>query len=119
MSAVQPDLFGDLDRAEAERALWAEPATCPSCGTTEPNGWMLNNNHGYRPGETGICGWPAGEHPIFGTRCVAQHLVTNHITYYVRHPDPARLAERMERGRALGLDVDAIIAAARSEGGAA
>jgi len=103
--AVQPDLFGDVDREEAAaraaaaaREAERQPATCPACGLTEPNGWLLRNNH---------TPYPDG-------RCVAQVLVTNHIRYYVRHNDAAALAERMQRGRELGLDVGAIVAAAEA-----
>lgn len=123
---VQPDLFGDLDRAEeetreaearaAERTrLFQQPATCPSCGTHEPSGYLLRNNHGVEPGTEGVCGFPRGAHPIYGAMCTAQYLVTNHITYYARRDEPEALAERQERGRALGLDVEAITERARVE----
>ena len=112
---VQPDLFGDYDRAQEEADRWRQPATCPACGTTEPNGYLLSQNHGAQPGQPGICGFPPGGHPIYGAGCLAQHLVRNHITYAVRQGEADMLAERMERGRALGLDVDAIAAAARHE----
>lgn len=117
-----PDLFDFLPEVIAEReaneaarqahdALWRSPATCPACGTVEPSGYLLQNNHWYRPGE------PLREHPIYGRQCIAQHLVSNHIHYAVRHPEegPRFLAERMQRGRGLGLDVEAIVAAAREE----
>jgi hypothetical protein len=113
VALVQSDLFGELDRAEERSALWAKPATCPSCGATEPNAWLLQTNHGYRPDEAGISGFPLGEHPIYSDMCTAQFLVRNHIVYHVHHPEAKGLAERMERGRALGLDVDTIVAAAQ------
>lgn len=123
---VQPDLFGDLDREEeqaqhaqaqaAERTrLFQQPATCPSCGTHEPSGYLLRNNHGVEPGTEGVCGFPPGRHPIFGAMCTAQHLVTNHITYCARREDPEALAERQQRGRELGLDVEAITRRARAD----
>lgn len=105
MSAVQPDLFGDLDREEEARRRAAEqrerdrqPATCPACGATEPLG-LLRRNHTPMPG---------GE-------CIARYLVGNHIRYAARHDEPEYLAQRMERGRQLGLDVDAILAEVRQE----
>lgn len=123
---VQPDLFGDLDREEgqarqaqeqaAERTrLFQQPATCPSCGTDEPSGYLLRNNHGVEPGAEGVCGFPRGQHPIYGGMCTAQYLVTNHITYYARRDEPEALAERQERGRELGLDVEAIARQARAD----
>lgn len=105
---VQPDLFGELDRAEARQAAWNAPGTCPSCGTQEPNGYLLNTNHGYQPDAEGVCGFPRGAHPIYGAMCTAQYLVSNHITYAARRGDVASLAERQDRGRELGLDVEAI-----------
>ncbi len=113
--SIQPDLFGDYDRAQAEAARWRQPATCPACGTEEPDGYALWRNHGAEPGQPGICGSPAGEHPIYGAECVAQDLVRSHITYAARTEQADLLAERMERGRTLGLDVEAIATAARED----
>ena len=112
---VQPDLFGDLDRAEELTRLYQQPATCPACGTREPNGYRLRNNHGAEPGAEGICGFPPGRHPIFGGMCTAQYLVTNHITYAARRNEPEHLAERQQRGRELELDVEAITRRARAD----
>lgn len=113
--SFQPDLFGDYDRAEEAAERWRQPATCPACGTEEHSGYMLRQNHGAEPGEPGICGFAPGEHPVYGAECLAQHLVRNHITYAARHDQADMLAERMDRGRTLGLDVEAIAAAARSD----
>lgn len=55
MSGVQDDLFAEADR---------QPQTCPHCGTVEPNGFLLRNNH-----------WPDPNKAL----CVAQLLVINHI----------------------------------------
>lgn len=66
MTAVQPDLFGEVDRTESDLRL-------------------------------------------------ARHLVGNHIALAAVGDDRALLASRMARGRELGLDVDAIVAAARAE----
>lgn len=111
--SIQPDLFGEYDRAQEEAARWRQPASCPACGTKEPSGYMLRQNHGADPAEAGICGFPPGEHPIYEAMCTAQYLVSNHITYAARHDEADMLAERMERGRVLGLDVEAIAVAAR------
>ena len=76
---VQPDLFGELESAEAERArlllerdAWSarftrvtfaspydtaghregdlvEGIVCPACGAVEWNGYLLSINHGYDP----------------------------------------------------------------------
>lgn len=110
MTAVQPDLFGDYDleaaekrqaeeQAEHHKQLWQSPHTCPSCGTAEPNGYLLRNNHGWHPEAL----------PTDADRkCTAQWLTTNHITYYATHQDPDNLALAMDRGRQLGLDIDTI-----------
>lgn len=121
MTATQPDLFGDLDRAEAEKAhaikeaerrerIWKSPQTCPSCGNTEPNGFLLRNNHGYHPEQLdrAAFGFPKGQHPTYGDRCTAQVFVTNHITSDARRDNPDQLARSMARGRELNLDVEAI-----------
>lgn len=111
---VQPDLFGEYDQAQEQAARWRQPATCPSCGTQEASGYDLRLNHGGEPGAEGICGFPAGQHPIYGALCVAQSLVSSHIAYAVKTGDAEKLAERMERGRSLGLDVEQIAAEART-----
>lgn len=114
---VQPDLFGEYDAARAQRALWDQPHTCPRCGTHEPNGYLLHQNHGIDPGTDNICGYPRGQHPNYGDKCLAQHLVTNHIIYDLRYgtPDLAQPRPRnIQRARQLGLDVDAIIAAEKN-----
>lgn len=113
---VQPDLLGEPEPAAAPSpARWQRPAQCPACGTREPTGLQLRNNHGIAPGEEGVYGFPPGRHPVYGAMCAAQHYVTNHITYYVRHPNPERLAEAMRRGRKLRLDVDAVVIRALNE----
>lgn len=111
---VQPDLFGEYN-AQQERARLAEqPATCPRCGTTEPNRLLLENNHGIDgPGADTISGWPRGKHPNYGDRCVAQDLATSHIHYDIKQGNDDALARSVARGRELGLDTDAIIAQAR------
>lgn len=123
MTVQQPDLFGELD-AEADNAaarvqardaaerLWSQPATCPCCGTTEPNGYLLRNNHGAEPGKDGIFGFPAGEHPNYGPYCLAQSLVAGHIWIDAQGNRPT-LADSMTRGRELNLDVEAIAAQGR------
>lgn len=114
MNTVQPDLFGDYDAQQERERLSNQPATCPRCGTTEPNGLLLDMNHGMEPGEDSICGWPRGKHPIFGDKCLTQHIASNHIWYAVTHSSDD-LVRAVGRGRELGLDTDAIIAQARDE----
>lgn len=98
-------------RRDAERDR--QPHTCPCCGKTEPNRFLLGNNHGIdRDGM--LCGYPVGEHPIYGAMCVAQGLVRNHILCAVTRDDGELLEERSRRGRELGLDVDAIVAEGRA-----
>ncbi len=63
---------------------WRQPATCPSCETREPNRYLLRQNHGYDLDGEGIGGFPTLEHPIYGSMCVAQSLVSNHIDYAVK-----------------------------------
>lgn len=115
MSIVQPDLFGEYDAQQERERLSSQPVTCPRCGTTEPNGLLLDMNHGMEPGKDSICGWPRGKHPIYGDRCISQDLVSNHISYAVTHGRGDDLARAVDRGRALGLDTDAIVAQAREE----
>lgn len=115
MTAVQPDLFGEHDAREERARLWQQPHTCPACGQHEPNGFLLRNNHGIDPGEEAVGGYPAGQHPIYRGQCVAQSLVTNHITYSVKTGNDEQLERDVARGRELGLDVDAIIAAASED----
>ncbi|MFG3340557.1 hypothetical protein [Glycomyces sp. NPDC048151] len=113
MALVQPDLFGEWEaRQERDRAA-ALPATCPCCGTEEPNSYLLLINHGIEEDGT-VYGAPRGEHPIFEDRCAAQDLTRNHIWYAVTH-GLDELARDVARGRELGLDTDAIIAEARTE----
>lgn len=114
-AADQPDLFGEYDAREAERAAWdawmASGHTCPCCGETEPNGWLLTNNHGIKPDGT-LHGFPIGQHPNYGSRCGAQYTVSNHIYYDVTQWRDGALERSAARGRELHLDVDAIIAEA-------
>lgn len=122
---LQPDLFGELEAEEAAAANRErnrnQPYTCPACGTTEPNSFLLRNNHGYRVDEdTGTIhspgGYLLGQHGIYGRKCLAQHLVRNHITFFTQNPNNENQLERAKtRGRELGLDVDAIEALARQE----
>lgn len=112
---VQPDLFGDYDRQQEASARRRQPATCPCCGTREPNGYLLLQNHGIDVDDLGIGGFPPGQHPIYGGACVAQHLVRNHIIHAAQTGAVAQLKERMRRGRDLGLDVDSIIHEAHAD----
>jgi hypothetical protein len=115
---VQPDLFGEHDAQQERDRLSRQPATCPRCDTTEPNGFLLEMNHGIdEPGKDTICGWPRGEHLVYGDRCVAQDLTRNHIWGAVVRGDDDDLARSVARGRELGLDTDAIITQARQDGG--
>lgn len=117
--AEQLDLFDDPtkrdeERAQrdTERAWYASPQLCPCCGSREPNGWLLRNNHGINPDGT-LCGFPIGQHPNYQAHCIAQSLVSIHIYYAVtRGLDPAR---DIARGRTLGLDVEKIIAESLGE----
>lgn len=123
MRGVQPDLFGEFD-AEQERAeqllrfreAQQRPQTCPACGVTEPNGFLLTNNHGARldPETLTVQGIPRPD-----GLCTAQWLVRNHITYSAQRDDVDQLERDAARGRELGLDVDAIVAAARRDEGPA
>ncbi|MEU5156784.1 hypothetical protein [Glycomyces sp. NPDC021274] len=112
---VQPDLFGEYDAQQERERLESQPATCPRCGTTEPNGYLLYLNHGAEPGEDTIHGAARGEHLVYGDRCTAQDLTRNHIWGAVVRGDDDDLARSVARGRQLGLDTDAIIAQARDE----
>ena len=113
--SIQPDLFGDYDRAQEQAQRWRQPATCPACGTQEPSGYLLRQNHGADPDQPGICGFPPGEHPNYAAMCVAQYLVRNHIIHATRTGNAEQLTRDKTRGRQLGLDVDAIEATAHEE----
>lgn len=116
MSHIQPDLFGEFDRAQEQAEHDRQPATCPACGTIEPNAYLLRNNHGYDAARSeGPGGFPHGHHPIYRDECTAQRLVTNHIIYGTRKAIVDQLARDKQRGRELGLDVEAIEAKARQE----
>jgi hypothetical protein len=115
LAPVQPDLFGEYEAQQERERLSRQPATCPRCGETEPNGYLLNLNHGAEPGEDTIHGAPRGEHLVYGDYCTAQFLVSNHIWGAVVRGDDDDLARSITRGRELGLDTDAIIAQARQD----
>jgi hypothetical protein len=109
----QPDLFGDWDREQERREIWNQPHTCSRCGTREPNGMLLQNNHGIDPETDLVFGFPRGEHTIYGDMCVAQYLTRNHLIWAVRQgidrtPYIARVVE-------LGVDPDPIIKQAEAE----
>lgn len=41
-----------------QHAIWSKPATCPTCGTTEPDGHALWRNHGHTPTRRYEPTWP-------------------------------------------------------------
>lgn len=41
-----------------ERAAWSVPATCPSCGATEPDGYALYRLHDLTPNRRYEPTWP-------------------------------------------------------------
>jgi hypothetical protein len=113
-----PGVVTEYDREEAYRLL-----RCPFCGTVEPNDLLLDQNHWLkRPDENYLYDWST-QHGM----CIAQNLTTNHIAYYAkalknrdaaatstRKFDEAKcrrlLVEVCERGRALGIDPEKILA---------
>lgn len=111
---LQLDLFedpGELPAPEPQAERWeTSPQPCPICGYQETSGWMVRINHGVGP--DGYAQWPDGEHPNYGTQCLAQNLVTGHLRRTAGTDDP-HLSAYIERGRALGLDVDQILADAQ------
>jgi hypothetical protein len=115
MSIIQPDLYGEYEAEQERDRLAEQPAVCPRCGTTEPNGHLLDLNHGAEPGKDTVHGAARGEHLIYGDYCEAQFLVANHIHYEVMHGLDKDLVRSVDEGHALGLDIDAIIAQARAE----
>lgn len=56
-----------------------DPHTCPWCGQTEPNAFLLQNNHWVKTPRGSGFDW-CREHGL----CVAMDLTRNHVTYYVR-----------------------------------
>lgn len=113
-----PGVRTPYDRVEAFRTL-----RCPFCGTVEPNDMLLRNNHWLRPAAEGD-GFDWCE---VNGMCIGQNLVTNHIAYdakALRDRDKnatgfkrfdeakarAMLEQDMERGRALGIDPEKILA---------
>lgn len=79
MSHVQPDLFGEDEAAQAARAIWSAPATCPICGHAEPTGWALHLSHGVKPGGDTVHGHPPGEHPIYRDMCQREYHLTGRV----------------------------------------
>ena len=122
----QPGLFDDPREVEeharkkaeaareAERAAEMEwntsPQACPICGHREASGWLVRINHGVGPEGWGA--WPDGEHPIYGSQCLAQSFTEAHLRRTAGTDDP-HLESYKERGRALGLDVEQILADAQ------
>lgn len=116
MSDDTPSLLDEWaaeQRAASDAAAqpWRMPATCPSCGATEPSGHQLSTDHGYDPTTLTISGYPQGQHPIYGRRCVAQHHAVSHILYCVlalrrgEGGDTRQLLARcITRAQDLGLD---------------
>lgn len=88
-----------------------EPQTCPICGYQEASGWLVRINHGVGP--DGYSQWPDGMHPNYGTQCLAQNLITGHLRR-TAGTDAPHIDAYIERGRALGLDVDQVLADAQS-----
>ena len=126
MTAPQLGLFDDPRDAESRahiehedaraRELAAEmewqtsPQRCPICGYEESSGWLVRINHGVGP--DGYAQWPGGTHPNYGAQCLAQNLITGHLRRTAGTGDP-HLDSYIERGRALGLDVEQILADAQ------
>ena len=102
----------ETTRRDAERLR--QPHTCPCCGTTEPNAYLLSINHGFDLLRGTIYGFPVGQHPIYGKRCTKQTLIDSHIRYATVRGLSDLLEECASTGRRIGLDVDAIIADARA-----
>ena len=93
---------GELPAPEPQAERWeTSPQPCPICGYQETSGWMVRINHGVGP--DGYNRWPNGEHPNYGTQCLAQNLITGHLRRTAGTDDP-HLSAYIERGRALGLD---------------
>ena len=113
-SHIQPDLFGEYDEQVARAEAARQPHTCPRCGITEPNVFLLSNNHGITLGTDTISGYPKGEHPTFGPYCMAQYLIRNHLIFAAQRGDADFLEDQKARARAHRLDVDAILAEAAS-----
>lgn len=54
MTAVQPE----LDLFAPRFPEWTLPATCPTCGAREPDGYALFRNHGMTPTRRYEPTWP-------------------------------------------------------------
>jgi hypothetical protein len=102
--SIQPDLFGDYDRDQEQAQRWRQPATCPACGTQEPSGYLLRQNHGADPDQPGICGFPPGGTPPTTPLCAS--LSTSSGTTSSTPPrnrQREQLTRDKTRGRQLGL----------------
>lgn len=95
----------------AEMEWHTSPQSCPICGYQEASGWLVRINHGVGP-DGSIGSYPPREHPIYGPQCLAQNLITGHLRRTAGTGDP-HLDSYIERGRALGLDVEQILADAQ------
>lgn len=66
LDLFEPALHDDTERiaetfrrdAAEQRALWQQPATCPSCGVTEPDGYALYRVHDLTPTRRYEPTWP-------------------------------------------------------------
>ena len=108
MSAYQPDLWHD--EREEQRRRDQQPHACPICGKTEATKHLRTLSHGSDDAGS-VFGFPPGHHPIYGAKCLAQHMVTTHVHMWARGliTGPGR-EDTWERARQLGLDPDAIAA---------
>ncbi|OFU55758.1 hypothetical protein [Corynebacterium sp. HMSC11E11] len=100
------------DAVATEQAMWADintrrrAHTCPICGETAPNLYILEISHGIRRGLLHATD-PA-------TRCNAQNLARSYLLYARSTGDSRLIAEAATRARELGLDVGAITADAHA-----
>jgi len=98
MDFDQPDLFGGYDARQEQRRLANLPHTCPWCGTTEPNRYVMGINHA-----------PDSLLSAARQQCLAQWNCQNHIISAIRSEDADWLGDLLDWGDRLELDVEAII----------
>lgn len=60
-------------------ANFDDPHTCPWCGRTEANAFLLQNNHWVKPEGHAGYDW-CKDHGM----CIAMDLTRNHVLYYAR-----------------------------------
>ena len=110
---VQLDLFDGVEEQPVTGGLRDQPAKCPCCHTIEHTRDGVLVNHGVDIDAHQIGGWPIGQHPVYGKKCVAQNLAQNHLMYAILNDQDT--AAPIARCHQLRISPDAIIVKAQAQ----